>query len=195
MEFLLIGDSKLKIVLNEEEINRYKLHFSCTDGCSSGFRRSFWKILEEAKSRVGFDPEGDKILIQLYPTKDGGTEIFVTKLGILSDASARTVSRSDRVTLLSHKRGLYALDSLEDVGRVAREAVRRLDGELPESDLFYDGVRYYLSVDEYGKGGEVMEFPFILEFASSVSGELYSYISEHAEMIAKGDAVKRFSTG
>ena len=89
MEFLLIGESKIKIVLNRKEAERYHLDTSTPDVSGPGARRIFWSILEEAKREVGFDPAGDKVLIQLYPLKGGGCEIFVTKLGILSESSAR----------------------------------------------------------------------------------------------------------
>ena len=193
MEFLLIGDSKLKILMDAGEMKSYKLDSVYADSCDSGFRRSFFRILERAKEKVGFDVGGDKVLIQFYPIEGGGCEIFVTKLGLLSDASARVVSRSDKVTMLSRKRGIYAFSELDDVKRACRMIGEKCRGETPLCDAFFDGHRYYLSIDEYGKGGEAMEFPFIIEYGASLPSELGSFVSEHIDVIAKGDAVKRFS--
>ena len=194
LEFLLIGESKIKIVLGREEAEKYRLDTASADVSGPGARRIFWRILEEAKRTVGFDPAGDKVLIQLYPLKGGGCEMFVTKLGILSESSARLVSKSDRIAMLSKKRSIYAFDSLEDI-IAASVAVKARVGDLsPASDVYTDGVRYYLSIEEYGKGGEPVEFPCILEFATQLTAELSSYISEHAARLTDGDGIDRFSS-
>ena len=193
VEFLRIGDSKLKILLDDGEMKKYKLESVYADACDSGFRRSFWKILERAKEECGFDPEGDKVLIQFYPIGGGGCEVFVTKLGLLSDASARMVSRSDKVTMLSKKRSVYSFERLEDVVSVCRIISGKGLADNLSADVYHNDGRYYLAIDEYGRGGEAMEFPFIVEFGSAVSRELSTYVFEHAEPVIKRDAVKRLS--
>lgn len=193
MEFLMIGDSKIKIVLNKDEAEKYRLDTTSADVSGPSARRIFWRILEQAKSQVGFDPAGDKVLIQLYPLKNGGCEMFVTKLGILSDSSARLVSRSDRIAMLSKKRSFYAFESLDDIICATRAVRAKSDGTSSPSDVYTDGIRYYLSIEEYGKGGEPVEFPCILEFGTSVTAELSTYISEHAERLTDGDGVERFA--
>ena len=194
MEFLLIGDSKIKIVLNKEEAEKYRLDNASPDVSGPSARRIFWRILEQARLKVGFDPAGDKVLIQLYPLKNGGCEMFVTKLGILSESSARLVSKSDRIAMLSKKRSLYSFDNLEDVIAAARAVLSRSSEISPKSDVYTDGERYFLSIDEYGKGGEAVEFPCILEFGTAVTAELSTYISEHADRLTDGDGIMRFAS-
>lgn len=190
MEFLLIGESKIKIVLSREEAEEVHLVEMNINHADS--RRAFWRIIGRAKEEVGFDPKGDKLLIQLYPMKDS-LEIFVTKLGLLPDSSARLVAKSDKVSLLSKKRSLYAFMCLNDL-ILASRAVKALVGNVHlESDVYLARERYFLSIEEYGKGGEVMEFPCILEFATPCAAELSSYISEHSTCLAKGDGIERFS--
>ena len=193
MEFLLVGESKIKIVLTEEERESYGLGASAPDISGPGARRSFWRILDMAKKDVGFDPSGDKILIQLYPIKNGGCEIFVTKLGILPESSARLVSKSNKVAMLSKKNSLYAFDDYEDLIKAAR-AVRAVSGDtLPQSDVFVSDDRYFLSIEEYGKGGEPLEFPCILEFGIGLAADVFIYILEHAVQLTNGDGIERFS--
>ena len=79
----MVGESKIKIVLSEEERQSYSLDTSAPDISGPSARRSFWSILDMAKREVGFDPAGDKVLIQLYPIKNGGCEIFVTKSALI----------------------------------------------------------------------------------------------------------------
>ena len=194
MEFLLIGESKIKIVLSSEEAKDQGLDTTSADVSGPVARRIFWRILDMAKAEVGFDPKGDKVLIQLYPLASGGCELFVTKLGILSESSARLVSKSDRIAMLSKSRSLYSFDDLNDIIGASR-AVKSITGELsPKSDVYVDGEKYYLSIEEYGKGGEPVEFPCILEFGMGLTAELSSYIYEHADRLTDGDGIDRFSS-
>ena len=190
---MLICESKLKIVASEEEMKEYRLEIS---GCEQGgqrLRRAFWQVLDMAKSEVGFDPAGDKVLIQFYPIKTGGCEIFVTKLGILPESSARIVSKSNKIEVLSRHRGFYSFDSLEDLCTFCRTIKKISNDGVPASDVYFDGGRYFLSVEEYGKGGETVEFPCILEFAKGLTADFSIYIFEHADLIAQGDGIERFS--
>lgn len=191
MEFLLIGESKIKIVLNKEESVEYNLGNGEISGADS--RRSFWTLINIARERCGFDPAGDKLLIQFYPMKDG-TEIFVTKLGILPDSSARLVSRSDKISLLSKKRSIYAFDSLDDLILAAHAVEKIARGIDIESDVYLSNDKYFLSIEEYGKGGETVEFPCILEFATPITAELSAYIIEHSTCLTEGDGIERFSS-
>lgn len=193
MEFLSIGEAKLKIVLTPLDVKEYKIDLSSCEVRSENGRRGLWQIIDKARASVGFDPGGDKILIQFYPLSDGGCELFVTKLGILSDSSARIVSKSERVTMLSKKQSLYCFQSFSDLTFVCREIRRLLPDTLPESELYYDGARFYLGVCEYGAGYDSSEFPFISEFGSSVPAECGALLAEHSELLIKNDAVKVLS--
>lgn len=192
MEFLLIGDSKLKIVATAEEMLEYKIDLKSGEVAGQGMRRAFWRILDRAKADVGFDPSGDKVLIQFYPLSSGGCEIFVTKLGILPDSSARLVSRSKRIDVLSRSRSFYSFDSLHDLAALCKIIVRLLSPP-PESDVYFDGEKYFLSIEEYGKGGETVEFPCILEFSNGLTADHGIYILEHADLLTSGDAIQRFA--
>ncbi len=193
MEFLLIGESKLKIVAAEEEMKEYKLEkYSSGDG-GAGLRRSFWRVLDMAKKEVGFDPAGDKLLIQFYPIKAGGCEIFVTKLGILPEASARLVSRSNKISMISKSRSFYFFQELKELIDALR-AVKSIAGDTAvTSDVYFLDGRYYLSIEEYGKGGEPIEFPCILEFGEGLTAAFGIYVLEHADKLTDGDAVEIFS--
>lgn len=193
MEFLLISESKLKIVMRAEEVEKYEINTTGEIG-SPGLRRSFWRVLDIAKGEVGFDPKGDKILIQLYPIKDGGCEIFVTKLGILPESSARMVSKSDRVGMLSKKISFYAFESLDDMISAAKAVKNLLGNTKSKSDVYLMGNQYYLSVEEYGKSGESVEFPCILEFGRSLTADFWIYASEHATRLTNGDGIDLLSS-
>ena len=192
MEFLLIGESKLKIVLGEEEMEKYGLS-SSADSCGQSVRRAFWRVLDIAKSEVGFDPAGDKVIIQYYPIKSGGCEIFVTKLGILPEASARLVLRSNKIEVLSRNKSYYAFDSILELRAFCKAIKTASPDSFPKSDVYCENEKYFLSIEEYGKGGEPVEFPCILEFGTGVTADLSIYISEHADRLTFGDGVEQFA--
>ena len=112
MKFLLIGQSKLKVTMTREESERYNIKAEDSDYSGSDIRRTLRKILSEAKEKIGFDIGQEKVLIQIYPTDDGGLELFATKLGTLGDRERRTVSASDNLTTFSGSRGIYCFSNL-----------------------------------------------------------------------------------
>jgi hypothetical protein len=156
-------------------------------------RRTVFSILDLAKEKVGFDSKGDKILVQFYPVKEGGCEVFVTKLGILSGNSAKIVSRSDRLALLSREKLLYCFDSLDSL-ILASRAIMHSAKVPPKSDVYKgDGNSYFLLLEEYGKGGETSEFPSVLEFGKSLPTDFLVYVLEHTRKLSSGDGVEKFS--
>lgn len=186
MEFLQIGEAKLKIVMTEVELKENGLTGLPESGPEC--RRAIWRILDKAKSEVGFDPAGDKILVQFYPTKGAGCELFVTKLGILAPTSAKLVSKSDRITMLSRRRSLYGFATASHLVSYARELCQI--EQRPACDLYEasDGS-YILVVVEYGHGADPVEYAAISEFAVPLSEELFPYVTEHLTKVAQGDGL------
>ena len=190
---MVIGDSKLKIVMSYTDMAKYKIDAVNSDCTDPLCRRAVWSIMDVAREKVGFDPAGDKILVQFYPIKDAGCEVFVTKLGILSGSSAKIVSRSDKVALLSREKTLYKFDSIDDL-ILAAKAVMKCSKSPPRADV-YKGYpeSYYLFIEEYGKGGETSEFPSLSEFGKSLPTDLFVYVLEHGELIVSDDGIERMS--
>ena len=177
--------------MTDEDMAIFNLNTGA-DYASTSYRRAFWKVLDLAKEEVGFDPDGDKVLIQFYPLKAGGCEVFVTKLGILSKESARFVARSDKVTMLSKARGCYAFETLEDLKRFAIAVKATARPPYPVSDLYISTAgKPYLIIEEYGKGAESAEFPSILEYSRSLGADFEFFISEHLLRLTEGDAIEK----
>ena len=81
MELIPISMTKLKIMLTAPDMLHYELQgkdLSCVDAHT---RRAFRHVLDDAHAQIGFDTRGEKLFIQLYASRDGGCELFVTKLG------------------------------------------------------------------------------------------------------------------
>ena len=195
MEVLLIGEAKMKIVLTAEETKKYGLDVPDPSKDTHRTRRAFWNVLDDARKQVKFDPWGDKVLVQFYPMKSGGCEIFVTKLGILSQTSAKLVSDSDRITLLSKKRCFYAFSSPENLHRAAKAIKNHPSGVVPKGDLYFlDNVGYVLAIEEYGRGEEFSEFAPIMEFGKRLPEIMATYIAEHGTLQISDTAVETASS-
>ena len=78
MELIPINESKLKIMLDEIDMREYRLGAS-SDCADTETRRAIRSILDVARKKIGFNTEGAEIFVQLYASKKGGCELFVTK--------------------------------------------------------------------------------------------------------------------
>lgn len=182
MDFLVVSDSKLKIMMSREDMKKYEIDGDDIDYDNPKTRRAFWRILDAAREACGFEASGDKVLIQFYPAKDG-SEIFVTKLGLISPGAERTIAKSSKVAMLSTKRAIYKFSSFSSL----ISAVRIIDTdecERPPKVYFDEYGAYYLIVEERRGGtGKMLEISPISEYGKEIPSNLAPYISEHSEEI------------
>lgn len=186
MDFLIINENKLKIMLSSSEVKRYGIESEKTDYQNPEIRKAFWKILDKASEECGFKVRGDKLLIQYYPSKCGA-EIFVTRLGKISLGIERNIAASDSITMLSSKNMIYRFESLEILARLCREMTR--NSAKTNADLYHseDGC-YYLFFEERSDTSLLSPFSIISEFGDEVPQNMESYIKEHSEPISIGNA-------
>ena len=175
MELILISDSKLKIMLSQKDMTKYALRIEDIDYDNTQTRRAFWSILDEAKHKTGFDAAKEKIFVQVFPSRCGGCEIFVTKLenGVSPDDLSVQVTQRNR-------REIYRFSDIEDLLRVCKILNERgFDGE---SSAFCDDKCYYLSLTGHHS--------FIDEYADMRENKNYIYhILEHCDRICATGAV------
>ncbi len=91
MELILIDKTKLKIMLTAPDMQHYALDTSRLEGmaCTDTHTREVFRhIFHDAEAETGFHTDGEKLLVQMYTSKCGGCEIFVTKLENKSRISA-----------------------------------------------------------------------------------------------------------
>ena len=130
MELILISESKLKVMLSAEDMRRYDLNCDTVDSGDPTARQAFWDILDEARRRTGFDAAGKRVFVQLYPSREGGCEMFVTKLG----ARARTHETAARAETV-----LYSFSGMDDLLAACRRLM--LEKELPPVRAITDPER------------------------------------------------------
>ena len=89
----MISDCKLKVMLGEDDLKQFEIKAEQLDYSNTETKRMFWDILNRAKHQTGFDTDGQRVLVPLYPSKQGGCEMFVTKIGLLYSEDEDDISR------------------------------------------------------------------------------------------------------
>lgn len=189
MEFLVVSKTKLKAILDKEDMIKYKLDATATESDSIVTRRAFREILAVAVEEVGFDTEKDKVLIQLYPSRDGGGELFVTKLGTLTKSDIRAISDSNNVTMLANVSRLYKFENLDSLILGAKS----MHSSDIVSEVYYIDGAYFLYAEEKCQSGGISEISKLCEFAQRLPEKLVPYIKEQGKQIFSCDAIAKIS--
>jgi negative regulator of genetic competence, sporulation and motility len=188
MELIKISDTKLKITLTAEDMTRYAIASEALNYENTETRRAVWQILDEAKQRTGFDAATDRVLIQAYPCRRGGCELYVTKIPGGAPATPRP-STEGRVRI-------FLFSALAELLSLCR-ALAAMDFKGESEVYLSPGEGYYLVLRTEGKGEGHLPPPYhpAQEFGETVgtgAGKL-AYIREHASCLCPQDAVLHLS--
>ena len=127
MELIVISHTKIKIMLTKPDMAYYELSGSDLNSADEHTRRAVRHILSDADRRVGFDTEGERLFVQFFASKDGGCEIFVTKLGKNIDVSQVTDACEERLLACVREcESMDARDGTEDSMPLSRSAAHCL---------------------------------------------------------------------
>ena len=63
MEIIMISESKLKVMLTSEDLQAFELEAEDLDYGNTETKRMFWDVLGRAKNSVGFDTDGQRVLV------------------------------------------------------------------------------------------------------------------------------------
>jgi negative regulator of genetic competence, sporulation and motility len=204
MEYILINESKLKITLGGEELEARALESEKLDYADPDAKQLFCDILEQARQRLGFDTTGYRVLLQLYPIRDGGCELYVTRLSKLDELDGGEDARAEQVRhqkrdaqrkpkKQKHKRA-YRFETLEDLCRVCQRLIEcRI---LFESSAYRTDDGWYLTLsyeddEQLTELLPISELSFISEYGYAEDARATSlYLGEYAKEICKENAVE-----
>ena len=191
MELLRIGDKKLKVTLSGEDMEHYRLDSESMDYDTTETRSAFWQILDEAKHKTGFDAGGGKIFVQIYPSRAGGCEMYVTLVG----EEEQTPVSEDPPPLTE---GIYCFDTLDVLLKVCC-ILERL-GYSEKSEAYTSDGAFYLAINERRRTGvygsrPLGEYSFLEEYGTRLSGGVrLAYLREHGKCLCDDGAVALFSS-
>lgn len=207
MELIVINENKLKIIMNAHEMRAYGLDENEFHLCISDTRRILSKILHNSPVKTGFEstsPE-EKILLQLYPERRGGCELYVTRLsleseyGLQEDALMETEDNRllpvQKVHIKEKKPLLcYSFGELSDLIHSCR-ALALTPCEKESSAHLGDDGKYYLILSHGEKSAVPCRCSAILsEFGELVNAEqVVLNMCEHGRQLCETDAIGRFA--
>ena len=87
MELIRINDKKMKIMLTPSDMKTYELDVKQLSGGSEESRRAFRHMLHDAGIGSETVADTDKIYVQYYPSKEGGCEMFITKIDVAKESA------------------------------------------------------------------------------------------------------------
>ena len=188
MDILVISDTKLKIMLEREDMEHFGLKGDQISYDDPPTRKKLLSILDRVKAESGFDTASDKLLLQLYPSKDGGSELFVTKLGPLPPSAEQSLRRSRGVGIFQRDTEIYFTKHRDSLVSIAR-ALNGVGG-VERSRLYHEESRgYYLVLEERSGGGTLSPLLPVLEFADPIHASLEPYIEEYASLLMGENAL------
>lgn len=194
MEILKINDQKVKIMLTSDDVRRFGLDINDVDYADSETRSKIWSVLDASRASWSFESGEDKLLVQFYPSRDGGAELFVTKLGRINKKGERRLISSEEVTLLQARREIYRFGNLDTLLLAAR--VVSDCPYIKESELYYseDGSYYLFVLGRGGAGhGGIAELSVLLEYSERVGSGEAARIAEHSRVLIERRAVSTLS--
>ena len=186
MELIVISDTKIKLILTASDMKTYALDFETADYDSPKNRRAIWRLFDDVKSRSGFDIDFERVLVQVWPSRDGGCEMFISKIstpvlkGKTGEGGARYITY------------IYVFEGLKNLLCVCKALVHR--AYIKPSQVWHDEGKWYLFLE--GEGGKtgLHQFSFIEEFATKVNEKFAPIIFEHAVPIATQGAVEMLTS-
>ena len=180
MEYILINDSKLKIILERQELAEWDISADELDYANPAARQVFEGLLGYAKKELGFDTAGHKVLLQLFPSKDGGCELFVTRLGPSTEQRSPRTEKEKR----NIEKKAYSFDKLSHLLAVCKRlSSMKYCGS--SSAWFDESGKWFLllSVEED------TDFNFISEYGEVESpSALELYLCEYGTAVRREDA-------
>lgn len=206
MDYLRIGESKLKITLTQDELSFYGMDLSALDYSSTETRRAFWAILDDAKHATGFDAASGRVCVQIYTSKTGGCEMYVTSAPNTAEPIICPDDQSMALTVCGILPKLYgetvcSFDSLSDLltaCKVLTEQGYNSDSsawQLPPirhsaQDIYYLYLAGNRSANE---AGNVNSSRILAEFGKPMPDIGPGYLAEHCLPLVSDHAVEALS--
>ena len=208
MELIVISQSRLKIMLSADDMQKYSLGTEI-DYSDSVTRKAFKSILKEAKEKTGFNAESEKIYVQFYPSKKGGCELYITKISDECDYSdieedalkVGNIKPPDHSFgfipsgkhLQRERRRAFSFDNVNDLISVCKRLLSiKWNGK---SNVYKDSddVFYLLLTDTVSSSASVLDrLSFITEYGKNEGyASTRTYLYEYGDLICKDDAVEK----
>ena len=188
MEHILISPGKLKLTLTRSDVERYDLDAVAYGEKEQVSRGALRELFSDLKNVAGFDAESERVFVQMYPSKDGGAELYITRLGRNDcDKEGNGTVKIGGVAVFSELCELLNTCSC-----------LLFEGEPKTSTAWHGEGRYYLVWDDevdyrdYLRGDRKARISHIVENHGCVirDSAASSYVKEYCRCLCSSDAVR-----
>lgn len=203
MDFLRIGESRLKITLSKDELDLYGMDLAALDYASTETRRAFWAILDDAKHETGFDAAAGKVCVQIYTSKSGGCEMYVTASPTKVDLAASAEDQTMALTVCGAIPKRYgeivcsfdALSELLDACKVLfRQGYRSVSSAWRSAHRSVELFYLYLEGNQPEEiAGSFNSSAILAEFGKPHPELNLSFLREHCTVLIDAHAVEALS--
>ncbi len=195
MELILISGSKLKVILDADEARKYKIT-DIESGTLKGDRAYLSEILDDIYRLSGFDTRGDNLSIEIFESKSGGCEMFITKQSEKKTYTQKDIKKLCRECLSDNVTLSYIFKTMSDLISVCKLLGNKA---LPAKSRAFnvESKNFYLILTFLGFfTPELYEsLEFISEFGDRISSEgLEDYLDEYGKEICNSEAIETLST-
>ncbi len=189
MEIIKIRFKTFKIILNEEESEKYSF-ISDKELTDIEISRSVDEFIDDISKQESIDIKNENLLIQVYPTKNNGCEVYIC-------GTEENNMYKDRMAPAGQKKGVSYINvyRFDDIGMLL-DACSRLNAVNldVESDVYYDTekCKYYLLCQ--GISAKEMRFAFLNEYSKQLKSPYAYFVREHLKCLCKENAIERFAS-
>lgn len=204
MELIIINEYKIKIVMTEQDMLDYGLdenEFYCS---VTNTRDILEKIIHKSGIRTGFENinKSERLLLQLYPEKSGGCELYVTRLEMeLGEETAVRRDNENKALVLSESGQLreganelaFSFEDLRAVSMACREL--KSCAFSGESSLYFGkNKKYYLFLCEADENKKGPSTELLSEFGEpEIRAEISTLMLEYGKCVMDRCAVETLS--
>ena len=184
MEFVKINEKAIKITLSYDEAQKLDIDSSASFDPEKS-KAIFNKMLAEAKKEFGFNYAGEKIYAEIFDSRDGGCEIFIS---CLSGEGMMNKEKGEEVLLskLKLQNLIFCFDSMDSLlsGCWLLTQAKCQNN----TSVYYDPEKekYYILLEDVSK--KDIKYGFLYELSKRVKSSRRDYLKERCVLVCENDA-------
>ena len=197
MKIEKLTENKIRIIVNSYDLENKNLDFKALLSRTLDSQGFFLDMLEKAKTEVGFNTDGCKILVEAFSTTDEYLIFTITKY---VDKSNTQTGKRPKVKMknlnISATKAIYKLDNFDvfcDLCTYLNNNFSNITKISKCSSLYLYNNNYYLLIRNNNISKDIMQnfYISISEFLSmaNLSSNFENKLFEHGKAIIKNNAI------
>ena len=197
MKIEKLTENKIRIIVNSYDLENKNLDFKALLSRTLDSQGFFLDMLEKAKTEVGFNTDGCKILVEAFSTTDEYLIFTITKY---VDKSNTQTGKRPKVKMknlnISATKAIYKLDNFDvfcDLCTYLNNNFSNITKIYKCSSLYLYNNNYYLLIRNNNISKDIMQnfYISISEFLSmaNLSSNFENKLFEHGKAIIKNNAI------